>query len=434
MKVLGGLIGLLWLICAGSVQAQELLPATLNVTVDPIATISLNYQVETSGNTCTKKFPNGGEVLIKVAAPGYCTEYRTVQLDPGERRRESFKLKRKPIPVLFRSNATATVLCNGTALGETPFYYFFDEPKTYRIVFRSEGHQQAAPLSLDLSDGIPRVVDQELLSDSGGIRVETIPSGVELMVDGISRGTTPCTLSNLREGSYTLSLREQGYKPLQHELKVEAGKSATVNLTLERLPSALTVATIPQKARVYVDEVYRGESDVTLSDLPAGTHKVRVVAEGYATAERIVNTTAGTTHVEEFELVIVRGTLAVRTSPAVVEVYDGKHLIGTTAPEQKDGYRSDLLRLSLIPGEHEITFKAYGYADVTQKVTIATNAETPLEVQLKFKPNLELVTRSGIHRGVLTRQTSEGVTIELKPGYFRTFLNSEIVSRKLLKD
>lgn len=434
MKRFGCLVGLVWMLVAGVVQAQELIPATLNITVDPVATISLNYQQEIRGNICTKKFPDGGEVLIKVSEPGYRTEYRTVRLDPGMRHNESFKLKREPIPVLFRSNTSATVLCNGSALGVTPFYYFFDDPKTYRIIFRSEKHQQNAPLNLDLTDGRPRVVDQNLVSDFGTVQVETVPAGAKLFVNGIDRGVTPCNLSDLRAGNYKIQLRAEGYQDLSHELKLEAGRSESLKFALERLPATLQVATIPQNARVYVDDVFRGESDLTLSDLPSGTHRIRVIAEGYATATRMVTLKAGATHVEEFELVIVRGTLAVNATPAVVEVYNGKRLIGKTTPAQKDGYNSDLLRLSLIPGEHEITFKADGYADLTKKVSITANTETPIEVHLKFKPNLELVTKSGVHRGVLVRQNANGVTIELKPGYFRTFLNSEIVSRKLLKD
>lgn len=434
MKRVATLLGVVLFAFAGTVRAQDLMPATLRITVDPVATIALDHRQCTRSDTFSKSFPNGGDVLIKISEPGYRTEYRTVSLRQGDRHHESFKLKPEPIPVLFRSNTAATVLCNGSELGVTPFYAFFDHARMHRIIFRAEGYQDQV-VSLDLSNGRPRVIDRELISDSGTIMVQTIPAGARLLVNGVNRGMTPCTISRIREGKHTLTLSMDGYVKLQHELHVSAGENIPVNLTLERLPSKLMVSTIPSGARVYVDDVYRGESDLTLTDLSEGRHQIRVVAPGYATMTREVQVTAGKQHTEEFELVIVRGRLVVQTAPAVVKVYDGRKLIGTTTPKNAYDFVSEELAMSLAPGAHEITFKADGYAPVTRKVTIDANKTTTIKLRLEFKPDLEVVTSSGIFHGVLTRQNERGeLTIELEPGKFRTFLPGEIISRKLLKD
>lgn len=435
MKTIARLLVYSFLVIAGSVHAQDLLPATLRITVDPVATISLNHKEVRRTNDLTEKFPNGGAVVIKVAEPGYITEYRTVSLRQGYRQTESFKLKPEPVPVLFRSNTEATVLYNGSELGVTPFYHFFEEARIYRIVFRSDGYQEET-FDLDLSSGNPRVITRELMSDSGTIQINTIPVGAQVKVNGVTRAeTTPCTLSRIREGEHTVSIHADGYKPMRCELRVSAGETVPLNLKLERLPAGLTISTIPVKARVYVDDVFRGESDLTLSDLAEGVHQVRVVAPGYATATRSIQVTAGGKHVEEFELIVVRGTLTVQTFPAKVKVFDGKRLLGETSPATMNDFVSDISSFSLVPGEHTITFEADGYTSVSRKVTIEANKTEPLRVKLEFKPDFEVVTRMGTYRGVLIHKKEGGeIKIELKPGVYRTFLWSEVVSYKMLRD
>lgn len=419
---------------AGGLRAQESFPATLRVTVEPAATIAINHEVVTRADVCVKTFPSGGNVLIKVSEPGYKTVYRTVQLHAGDRRHESVELKPEPIPVLFRASEPATVLCNGSELGVTPFYTFFDEARAYRIVFRADGCQEVVS-NLDLSNGRPRVVDQTLVSDSGTLQIATRPVGARVFVNGVARGTAPCTLARVREGEHTLSIRAEGYKPLEHTLRVAAGETVPVTLELERLPAGLTVSTIPSGARVYVDDVYRGESDLTIPNLPDGTHRVKVTAPGYATAIRQVQMKAGATHVEEFELVVIRGAVAVKTSPAAVRIFDGNKPIGETAPGKTYAAVSEVLRLSLVPGEHLLRFEADGYKSVTRKVTISANQTATLNVKLAFHPNCVVVTRAGTYRGVLVRKNEKGeLTIETKPGSYRTFLPNELVSWKLLKE
>lgn len=434
MKGFAQILAVAVLTWAGMAHAQDLIPANLRITTDPVATISLNHQQCIRSDMYSKSYPNGGEVLIKVSEPGYRTEYRTVSLRQGDRRHEAFELEPEPIPVLFRCNEEASVFCNGAELGVTPFYTFFKDPRAYRVIFRAEGCQDAI-VNLDLSNGRPRVVDRELLSDSGTIQVTTTPAGAQIFVNGIERGVTPCTLSRIRAGRHTIALHADGYKPLRHELIIEAGETAPLNLTMERLRAGLTITTIPDKARVYVNDTYRGESNLTLSDIPEGRHSVRVEVPGYATETRTVQLKAGGSHVEEFKLIIVRGSLQIKTAPAEVDVYDGKKLIGKTSPEKSGDFHSTILRLTLTPGEHQLTFKADGYADLTKKVTIKANATEKLAVQLTFKPNFEVVTKMGLYRGVFVRRDEEGnCTVELKPGYFRVFLPSEIVSQKFLLD
>ena len=379
-------------LCAAVVlRAQEPLPASLRVTCEPAATLWVNHKPNKTGENFNLTLPPNTPTVLRVSAPGCVTQWRTVTLRPGERRHEPFRLEHEPIPVLFRSERPATVLCDGAELGETPFHSFFDEPRAYRVVIRAEGYQDQA-IRLDLSNGKPRVVDANLVADS-----------------------------------------LDGYRPVSHDVELRAGETIPVTLELQRLPAGLTVTTIPEGARVYVDGAFRGNSDLTLADLPEGPHTLRVEAPGYAQAAREITLAAGATHVEEFRLEIIRGQLALQTQPGVVELWEGKRRLLTTAPMAKNGFTSSIATLTLVPGEHTFTLKARGYADATRTVTIAANKTTDLKVRLDFKPNFEVRTPNGVYRGVIVRTDLDGtLSLELKPGTYRTFLPAEILSRRFL--
>ncbi len=433
--IIGTMVGLVMLLC-GDVRAaaDESAMATLRLTSEPAATFSINHRPGRTGDAVIETVRANEPLLISVSAPGWQTQYRTLALGPGERRHEAFKLSREPIPVLFRATTPVTVLCNGEVLGEAPCYTFFEQPKVYRIVMRASGFQEQA-LSLNLTDGRPRVIDAALVADSGTLKVDTTPAGARVLVNGVERGTTPCTLARMREGEHTLQFRLEGYKPLTHRLSVTAGESLSLSFPLERLPAGLSIATIPEGARVYVDGVFRGESDLVLQAIEEGEHAIRVEKPGYLEVSRRVMLKSGQAQVEEFRLQVVRGILSVRTQPASVTVFNGSRRLLTTEPEKKDDFTSKQESISLPPGVYRLTLKADGYATAERQVEIRPNQTAELNVRLEFKPNFLLETREGSYRGVFVKQSeANATTLELKPGYQRTFKQEEIIRQQFLKD
>ena len=94
-------------------QGQETPMATLRVTCRPAATLWVNHRQNRTGESFTLEVPANAPTLLRLSAPGYVTQWRTVTPGPGERRHEPFELAHEPIPVLFRSERPATVLCDG---------------------------------------------------------------------------------------------------------------------------------------------------------------------------------------------------------------------------------------------------------------------------------------------------------------------------------
>ena len=80
-------------------------------------------------------------------------------------------------------------------------------------------------------------------TDTGSIRVESTPSGADVMliieaVGGASppepRGTTPMTITGLAPGPYTVHLEKPGYKFFQKSVQLKPGETASVKATLRK--------------------------------------------------------------------------------------------------------------------------------------------------------------------------------------------------------
>lgn len=395
------------------------------IRVEPAATLCVNHEPKGRDTAFQVELPSGKPALLRVSEPGYETQWRTITPSPNDSSVIEITLERVPIPVLFRGDVPAVVLCDGAERGTVPCHLFFNAPRAYRITFRAEGFLERT-LRLDLSDGKPRVVDAALTSSTATLALGSEPAGAKVLLDGVPQGQTPLTLRKIRPGKHEVTFSQDGYRTLTHTLTLDAGQEATLSMPLERLPAGLTITTLPIGARVYVDGVFRGESDLTLKDLPAGTHTIRVERPGYAQASRTVTVGAGESRAEEFRLNIIRGTLAVQTQPGAVEVWEGEKCLLTTQPG-KDGYTSQLATVQLPPGKHTLTFKAYGYADLTKTIDITASQTLTLREKLAFKPNLSITTKDGkTYSGVLRKYGADGtVSLELKPGMTRTFTPAE---------
>ncbi len=416
------------LLFAGVTLAQAV-TGELRISVTPAGELSIDHQPPEQGSNFTRTVPAEKDLLLKVSKPGYETEYRTVRVGANAIKELSFTLTRQEIPVLFRANVPATLLLDGAVLGETPCYHFFKAPRIYQIEVEAEGYQ-AQKFHLNLTNGKPQVKTFELLSNSGTLVVTSEPEGAQVLLNGIVRGVTPCTLTKLREETYTLTLKKTSYHEATQTLKIMAGDVAEVNVPLEQLAATLKVTSTPAEANVYVDEKFRGKTPLTLKTLTAGTHHLRVRKEGYSEENRTLTVSAGGTFAETFSLEVILGTLAVLTEPATVTVYNGYDALFTTEPKQPNDYRSARKTHALAPGKYSLTFKANGYATETHEVTIAPNQTTSLEVKMTFKPNFKVRTTTGTYAGVWVSNEENGdIRIETQPGIIKRIPSATILGK-----
>jgi hypothetical protein len=68
--------------------------------------------------------------------------------------------------------------------------------------------------------------------DDKYIYILTNPSGAEVYIDGMLRGTAPLVIESLT-GEHTLKIRKQGYKEYSAEVELSAGKKIAIMLERE---------------------------------------------------------------------------------------------------------------------------------------------------------------------------------------------------------
>jgi hypothetical protein len=211
----------------------------------------------------------------------------------------------------------------------------------------------------------------------GSLNVQSNPSGVDVFVDGVSKGRTPARVA-LAPGSHILELRGKGV-PRVIPLNVTAGAEVSQYLEFAEAPvtGQLAVQSDPPGAKVLVDGVDRGVAPVTISDLTPGDHRVELQTDG-ASAKHTVTVQAGGTA----SLVVpigaataagpVSGWVSVK-APFTTEIREQGRLIGT----------SDAERLMIAAGRHELDFvnDTLGYRS-TRVIVVAPGKVAPVALEL----------------------------------------------------
>jgi hypothetical protein len=134
--------------------------------------------------------------------------------------------------------------------------------------------------------------------NNAAIQVTSNPAGASVYLDGSYKGITPSSgyldISDLSPGTYTVRLTSSGYTDYSKEITLSRNECATISadLTEAYVPSqygALSVQSDPSGAEVYLDNVYKGITPVTLQKIDIGSHTVLIKKSGYSEYSGDVN-------------------------------------------------------------------------------------------------------------------------------------------------
>lgn len=93
---------------------------------------------------------------------------------------------------------------------------------------------------------------QRAAEATGSLLVKTSPDGAIVLFRADS-GTSPATFECVPSGEYAVKISKTGYQDAERKVKIEAGKFADLNVTLERSVGAAWIETDPIGAEVIVD-------------------------------------------------------------------------------------------------------------------------------------------------------------------------------------
>jgi hypothetical protein len=383
--------------------------------------------------------PLTGTHLIAIRKEGYLDAWQTVTVPPLEARALELQLEPLRGLLLLQSNPTnADVTAGGLAIGRTPLMIDTLPLGTHRIRFLAPGYQPKE-IEVQLPDRTPVRRQVDLLSNSATLTVETDAEGASIRINGLERGTSPCTADRIPEGETLIEIRAPGYTPLSHKIRLAAGETQQIKLPLTAIPAFLRIVSIPDKARVYINNEPRGQTPLEQPHLAPGKYRIRVEAEGFDPNARDVTLTRGDRKIEEFRLLSNAGRIDLITEPEGVTVLlDGRKVGETKAkPDATTNISEPLTIEPVLAGEHELRLVRKGYAESKQTVQIETGKIVPLQLKLvrRYIPDCLVVTMRGVEfRGVLESDTAEAVRMETAPGVMTTFPRKDVKYLRAIRE
>ena len=372
-----------------------------------------------------------GRHHVKLRMPGYVERDRYITVDEGRPAQHSSVLEPEKAILLVKSEPSGCeISIDGVSFGMTPrLVTTLNSKDTYTMTLRKPGYR-TAKFDLKFSGRTPLVRSETLIRDSGVVMVLSDPAGAEVTVNGIVRGKTPVTVHDVPKGRAAVKLTMPGFKDeVIPDLMIAAGDHQTVSRILRGLPGTLSLVSLPEGARFYINDEFRGKSPVVVAGLAPGGYVVRAELEGYGTETRRIDVGNGSTPREEFRLSNKMGRLEVRTSPVGAQVVFDGHVVGTTSSPDRDAEFSDVLAVeNVMEGEHTLVVRKDGYSEVVKhpRVKSSSTVQTSVRMRRIFVPDVEIVTDVGTYRGILVNNSPDYVTVEVTLGIQRSFPRADI--------
>ena len=380
-----------------------------------------------------------GQHLVAVRKQGFADAWQTTEILGQDSRELEFKLEPLAGLLLLQSTPTnADVTLNGVALGKTPLLLSSLRFGTYRLRISATGYL-TKEVEAVLADRAPVRKQVDLVSDSATLTIETEAEGAAIRVNGIDRGGSPCLVERIPEGEVIVEIHASGFLPLTQKIRLAAGDTQKIRLALAPLPAGLKIVSLPDKARVYVNNEPRGQTPLELVDLAPGKYRVRVEMDGCEPTARDVELGRGDRKSEEFRLVSNTGRLELITEPDHVTVFvDGRKCAETRAKPDATTNISELQPVEAITaGEHELRLVRKGYADIRQTIVIERGKTLPLHLRLerRFIPDYKVVTvRNDEWKGMLDSITEDAIRLETAPGVIKTIPQRDVKYQCVLRE
>jgi outer membrane receptor protein involved in Fe transport len=232
----------------------------------------------------------------------YLTEYEREPLTDAERaaaRRHLTELRPHVALLAVTSTPPGAVVYIDRkdlgARGSTPGT-FAVTPGPHTVLLELPGFTAATrPAAAVL--GRTQAVEVPLAVLLGAVEVQGQPATAVVRVDrdhGPPHGVVPARLA-LPLGRHTIYVSQDGYRTARSDVEVLRGRPQRVDVALERLPAAPGKVLVEAERRGAIIELDGQAVGVTpaLLDVPAGRHRLRVLAEDYAPFAREIVVVAG---------------------------------------------------------------------------------------------------------------------------------------------
>lgn len=281
----------------------------------------------------------------------------------------------------------ADVMFDGKFLGETPVVtevYTTGTPSHSISINKYGFNLWTRTYNQNPSPGQTIYVNADLqpVVQTGTIMVSSSPSGAIARLDGGTSLSTPGNFMYVTPGYHTIEISSAGYFPYSTSVSVSAGGTSTVSASLSPMQTtgSLRVTSSPSGVEVYIDEIYRGYTPITIGSLSSGRHAVRLHLSGYQDYTRNVDVPAGSEAYFSASLTPVyqptTGDILVSSVPDGAAIY----LDGNYRGQTNQGNPFDITGVTA--GTHAVSLMKSGYQDYTTSITVSAGKTSTVSAVL----------------------------------------------------
>ncbi len=243
---------------------------------------------------------------------GYTPSSQTVTVYAGQTTPVYFTLS--PSPPAPRPTGTLSITSipsgaqaytDGTYRGITPVTVT-QYPGTHTVLVQKSGYADFTQTAYVNANQQTAVYAQLASSAAGWITIQSSPGYANIYLDSNPRGQTDAngalTISGVSPGSHTFKATYPGYNDYITTVTVNPNAQTYIPVTLvprgaqpTPVPATggVSIASTPTGADVYIDNVFRGYTPMTLTDLTPGQHTVLLKSAGYQDYQTTIQIQSG---------------------------------------------------------------------------------------------------------------------------------------------
>lgn len=399
-------------------------PAEILVESEPTGGLLSVDGHEVGKTPYTMKQPEWGKHLLQVSKEGFLPLDRVLEVSADTS--PNLTLKLQPIQglVLFESSPPgAEITINGVFKGKAPLYSTDLSQGTYKVAFALDGYD-VREMELVIADRTPKLCQMNMKSNQATLRIESNPSGASVVIDGINKGLTPCSVENVLVGNHSLKVHKDGFKEYTDEIKLTQTGTYPIMVQLEERLATLDITSIPSDASVTINDTLRGRTPLRVPGLRDGEYTILLEKPSYEKVTRLITIQKSEDMKFDFSLERATGTLILNILPQGSAVIVNAELKGVSEAAP--------FTVEVPPGPCKVEISKPGYHPSIQKFAVALRKTTRGDINLQkiwAKDTIVLLKDGRSKEGLLiSKYPNGGIRLETSPGIFEEFTAEELQS------
>ncbi|HOX34568.1 MAG TPA: PEGA domain-containing protein [Methanoregulaceae archaeon] len=253
-----------------------------------------------------------GSYSMKAVLSGYSADAQIVNVHEGQT--SSYYPTLQPSPpsprdtgmVSIRSSPSgAAVYVDGDYRGTTPLSVSL-YTGSHDVTLRLSGYSDWTSTVYVTAGGSQTLYPSLSTAISGMLTIGLAPAGSQVYLDsnlvGVTNSAGAFTISSVTSGNHIVKVTAQGYNDWIETVYIKPNTNNYVQVSMTPSGSSpagalgtVQIVSSPSSAEVYIDNVFRGYSPVTLTQIGAGQHTLTLKLSGYTDYVSTISITAGQT-------------------------------------------------------------------------------------------------------------------------------------------